>query len=201
MALRHYCAVGELSEVQKLYREVSDSYHGDWEPIWMDMIDSQDFEGNSALFLASRGGHLEIVQFLVEQHPFGTSPTVNKKGENAVIIALKNNYFEIANLLAAHFLEEAAWYGDAKIVRDMLAVVSVQTAKDQALIVAFNSLVGVRKNPNYDEHDGSLTMYSCRGQEFAELFRKGNREEVIRLLIDQGADAESAWDNCRIQVR
>lgn len=57
-------------------------------------------ERDSALVLAARGGHVEIVEMLLG-HP---QVSVNMEGddENALVIAVKNNFTEIVKLLLAH---------------------------------------------------------------------------------------------------
>jgi len=65
-----------------------------------DFIDNADFWGRSPLVTAVRSDHVDIFKLLLAK---GANPlAVNRKGQSALVIAIKRNNFEVVKTLSNH---------------------------------------------------------------------------------------------------
>lgn len=64
-------------------------------------IDKTDLKGFTALHFAAYGGHLEVVKYLISNN---ASSSINKGGDAPSDLAIANQYFEVAQVLAEQYL-------------------------------------------------------------------------------------------------
>ena len=76
-------------------------------------VNIQDHNGNTALMLASKNGHTDVVNRLLNYYnenndgDFVYTSAVNRQGRNALMLAVMNNHYDIAEtLLKDEYIEE-----------------------------------------------------------------------------------------------
>ena len=79
-------------------------------------VNIQDHNGNTALMLASKNGHTDVVNTLLDYYNENNdgdivyTATVNRQGRNALMLAVMNNHYDIAEtLLKDEYIEESAF--------------------------------------------------------------------------------------------
>ena len=79
-------------------------------------VNIQDHNGNTALMLASKNGHTDVVNTLLDYYNENNdgdivyTATVNRQGRNALMLAVMNNHYDIAEtLLKDEYIEERAF--------------------------------------------------------------------------------------------
>lgn len=77
---------GEVSHIVVLFLDGAD-------------LKTKDEDGNTILILASKYGHMEIVQFLITKMDRDTIQSKNNEGKSALDYAVENNHTEIVELL------------------------------------------------------------------------------------------------------
>lgn len=63
-------------------------------------VNQQNFEGNTPLFIASKNGHIQMIQLLLQQ-PEIAIDLVNDSGESPLSIATANKFGDVTQLLSS----------------------------------------------------------------------------------------------------
>lgn len=102
-------------------------------------VNIQDHNGNTALMLASKNGHTDIVNTLLNYYNENNdgdivyTAAVNRQGRNALMLAVMNNHYDIAEtLLKDEYIEERDFSFDLEDINgNTLLMLAQRTGNDE----------------------------------------------------------------------
>jgi ankyrin repeat protein len=104
-------------------------------------VNIQDHNGNTALMFAARNGHTDIVNRLLNYYNENNdgdivyTATVNRQDRNALMLAVMNNHYDIAEtLLKDEYIEESAFSFDLEDINGNTVLMLAQRTGNDDLV-------------------------------------------------------------------
>jgi len=121
-------------------------------------VNIQDHNGNTALMLASRNGHTNIVNTLLNYYNENNdgdivyTSAVNRQGRNALMLAVMNNHYDIAEtLLKDEYIEERDFSFDLEDINGNTVLMLAQRTGNDELV----DLIAARLPDNNNGNNGN----------------------------------------------
>jgi ankyrin repeat protein len=123
-------------------------------------VNIQDHNGNTALMLASKNGHTDIVNTLLNYYNENNdgdivyTAAVNRQGRNALMLAVMNNHYDIAEtLLKDEYIEERDFSFDLEDINGNTVLMLAQRTGNDELV----DLIAARlpNNNNGNNNNGN----------------------------------------------
>jgi len=121
-------------------------------------VNIQDHNGNTALMLASKNGHTDIVNTLLNYYNENNdgdivyTAAVNRQGRNALMLAVMNNHYDIAEtLLKDEYIEERDFSFDLEDINGNTVLMLAQRTGNDELV----DLIAARLPDNNNGNNGN----------------------------------------------
>jgi ankyrin repeat protein len=121
-------------------------------------VNIQDHNGNTALMLASKNGHTDIVNTLLNYYNENNdgdivyTAAVNRQGRNALMLAVMNNHYDIAEtLLKDEYIEERDFSFDLEDINGNTVLMLAQRTGNDELV----DLIAARLPNNNNGNNGN----------------------------------------------
>jgi serine/threonine-protein phosphatase 6 regulatory ankyrin repeat subunit B len=121
-------------------------------------VNIQDHNGNTALMLASKNGHTDIVNTLLNYYNENNdgdivyTASVNRQGRNALMLAVMNNHYDIAEtLLKDEYIEERDFSFDLEDINGNTVLMLAQRTGNDELV----DLIAARLPNNNNGNNGN----------------------------------------------
>ena len=125
-------------------------------------VNIQDHNGNTALMLASKNGHTDVVNTLLDYYNENNdgdivyTATVNRQGRNALMLAVMNNHYDIAEtLLKDEYIEERAFSFYLEDINGNTVLMLAQRTGNGALVDLITTRLLDSKSNNGNNNNGN----------------------------------------------
>jgi ankyrin repeat protein len=125
-------------------------------------VNIQDHNGNTALMFAARNGHTDIVNRLLNYYNENNdgdivyTATVNRQDRNALMLAVMNNHYDIAEtLLKDEYIEESAFSFDLEDINGNTVLMLAQRTGNDALVELITARLLDTKSNNGNNNNGN----------------------------------------------
>ena len=125
-------------------------------------VNIQDHNGNTALMLASKNGHADIVNRLLNYYNENNdgdivyTSAVNRQGRNALMLAVMNNHYDIAEtLLKDEYIEESAFSFYLEDINGNTVLMLAQRTGNGALVDLITTRLLDSKSNNGNNNNGN----------------------------------------------
>eukprot|EP00931_Biecheleriopsis_adriatica_P120003 TRINITY_DN95154_c0_g1_i1.p1 TRINITY_DN95154_c0_g1~~TRINITY_DN95154_c0_g1_i1.p1 ORF type:complete len:601 (+),score=82.64 TRINITY_DN95154_c0_g1_i1:46-1848(+) len=137
----------------------------------------RDSNGRTALWRASCGGHLDIIQLLVAAH--GSPKRKQRDASDALLIAVQQNLAELVRVLIKAGADVNYWTRE-------LGTTSLNMAAELGHFEVLRILIDAGANPDLRTDSGESALCLAAQKGFTS---------VVRFLIDVGASVRAGTDN------
>jgi serine/threonine-protein phosphatase 6 regulatory ankyrin repeat subunit B len=125
-------------------------------------VNIQDHNGNTALMLASKNGHTDIVNTLLNYYNENNdgdivyTASVNRQGRNALMLAVMNNHYDIAEtLLKDEYIEERDFSFDLEDINGNTVLMLAQRTGNDELVDLIAARLPNNNNGNNGNNNGN----------------------------------------------